>query len=470
MITRRRMFGVGAAAAASIPAARQFSWQSQDFKRPDVHPEGPAPAGEWRNWSGLHRAKPRQLAVPADEAELAELLVASEGPVRPVGSGHSFTALVPTPGTLVDLSRLAGLRSHDAEDRRVVLGAGTRIRQAALQLAEVGLGFANQPDIDIQTLAGCFSTATHGTGRTLAALHDSIRRFRMVTANGDVLDVTRDSDPELFSAGQVSLGALGLITEYELEVEPIKNLRRRMWVEPTEALLGRAEALAEQHRNFEMFLLPHLGLGVGLSHDVVEDDPTGRPASEDEDALADLRTLRDVLGGWPWLRRKVAGLGLPSGTLEEGVAESWRMLSTARRTRFQEMEYHLPSDVGLEGVRDTLRTLERRPEVWFPMEVRWIAGDEAWLSPFNGGGRVSVATHTGVDEPFDYFFSELEPRHLERGGRPHWGKLHSLDAEALRARYPRLEDFVRVRARLDPSGRFLNPHLCRVLGVEAARV
>ena len=108
--------------------------------------------------------------------------------------------------------------------------------------------------------------------------------------------------------------------------------------------------------------------------------------------------------------------------------------------------------------------LDRKKDVFFPLEYRHVAADDAWLSPFNGGPRSSIAIHAAADEPYDYFFSEFEPVYRAVGGRPHWGKHHSLRREALSALYPAFETFLALRRDLDPSGKFLNRHLSDLFG------
>ena len=335
-------------------------------------------------------------------------------------------------------------------------------------MAEVGLAWPNQPDIDVQTLAGSFSTATHGTGLQLPALHANLVGLRLVTASGEILPISRERDPELFAAAQVSLGALGIITECELQVEDVFLLRRRLMVERVEDLLDRAFQMAQTHRNFEFYYLPNTGYAASIVHDRVQEASGGRAPSEDDQIIQELRQLRDLFGWWPWLRRAIFSASAPLGVIEDSVDESWRMLSTARPIRFNEMEYHLPLEAGMAGVRETISALDRRPDVYFPAEFRWTAGDSAWLSPFNGGPRVSIATHAGVDERYEFFFEELEPMHLEKGGRPHWGKLHRLSSEQLRSLYPKFQLFTELREELDPEGKFLNPHLAHLFGVRDA--
>ena len=468
-LSRRQLLlmGGGAAAVAAIPTAQHIAWGVKDYTRPGYDPNLPAAAeGEtaWMNWSGIERATPKQMFVPGSEDELAEFVKASSGRIRPVGSGHSFTGLSPSEGAMVDVSRISGLVSHDAVAATVTFGAGTRLRQAAQQMAEIGLAWPNQPDIDIQTLAGSFATGTHGTGRDLKAMHDQIVAFRLVTAAGDILDVNRETFPELFGAGKVSLGALGIVTQYTLRMVPSYNLRRIVWVEKVDSMIEKAPELARTHRNFEFYYFPGTGHAAGISHDVHDGAVSGRGDSEDDTLLADLRGVRDLIGWAPWIRRKLMEGSLPKGVVEDVTDESWRLLSTTRPIKFNEMEYHLPEENGIQGIRDTVKFFDGLKEAFFPIEFRWTGQDDALLSPFNSGTKVSVATHAGVDERYDYFFDGIEPMHRAKGGKPHWGKLHSLGRADLEALYPGFGDFLRIRRELDPSGKFLNPHLAQLFG------
>ncbi len=466
--TRRNLLigAAGVTAAAAIPGVQYAAWNMKDFTREGFSPEPSPEAGHvwWSNWSGIQQASPSSIAVPATEEELATV-ISGASHLRPVGSGHSFTGLVPSDGTIVDLSRFSGVSTTDAASGVATVGAGTRIRQAARELDEAGLALRNLPDIDVQTLAGSFSTSTHGTGRTLQPLHSHVGAFRMVTADGVVRDVSAESDADLFAAGKVSLGALGVITQYTLNCAPAFNLLRRVWVDKIDTIIEQAMDLSEAHRNFEFYYFPFTGYAAGISHDIFDGEVSGRSTGEDDETLTGLKDLRNVFGWSPWLRRKIAAGTLPKGVVEESSDVSWKLLSTARPTKFNEMEYHIPLENGLACLRDIIHAIESRKDTFFPMEVRFTARDDAWLSPFNDGPRLSIACHAAVDEPYDYFFSLLEPIHRRNGGRPHWGKLHSLGKDELSAMYPRFDDFLTLRQELDPEGKFLNPHLAKLFGL-----
>jgi FAD-linked oxidoreductase len=468
-ITRRHML-IGAAGTGIVAggvAVQKLGWDRKTFTRADYIEGAPvAPPGEssWMNWAGTERATPQNITFPDSVESLARTISTAKGRVRPVGSGHSFTGLATTEDTLVMLNGMSGLINFDAASGEARFGAGTPLFEVSEALAGHGRALDNQPDIDSQTLAGAFATATHGTGNDLTALHENITAFEMVTASGEVKEVTRASDPDLFEAGKVSLGALGVMTAYTIRSVPAYRLKRVVKVEDSRKFLSQLEARAAAHRNFEFYYFPHTGLVASIVHDMTDEPPTEDNAEDDDEILQGLRTLRNELGWAPWLRRKIARSEFPSGVVEERVDESRLLLSTVRPTRFIEMEYHLPRERGPEMVERVMRKLDRRGDIYFPMEYRHIAPDTAWLSPFNGGPRASIAIHAAADERFDYFFTEFEPMYREAGGRPHWGKMHSLGRAELTELYPDFERFLELRKTLDPDGKFLNAHLAKLFG------
>ena len=466
MSTRRNFIlgGVAVAGLAAIPAGQHFAWSTRNYVRSGYSPDFPDVVDgqeSWQNWSELLKATPRSIYAPATEAELSEFVSSGRDRIRPVGSGHSFSSLVPTDGHMVDVSRLSGLIAFDEATGHARFGAGTRLYDVAVELAGRGRALPNLPDIDVQTLAGSFATGTHGTGKSIPALHDSVIAYRMVLANGEALTVNSDTSPELLCAGQVSLGSLGIMTEFTLKTVPAFNLRRRVSAVPIADLLDQMQSLAEAHRNFEFFYLPGTGLAAQVIHDVHEGPLNPRPpeaSGDDDEVLAGLKQLRDQFGWWPWLRRRIAQAALPAGELEDVSDESWKLLATTRPVKFNEMEYHLPAEGGVNVLKEVIEMMDRRKDAFFPMEVRYVAGDTAMLSPFNDGPRLSIAIHAAVDEPFEYFYSDFEPLYRQSGGRPHWGKLHSLTHDACRSIYGEFDRFCEIRRDLDPDGRFLNAH------------
>lgn len=164
------------------------------------------------------------------------------------------------------------------------------------------------------------------------------------------------------------------------------------------------------------------------------------------------------------MRKQVALSQLPEGVLEDVSDSARKLLSTSRVTKFNEMEYHIPLENGMKTLREILPMVERKNEIFFPVEVRVTEQDDAWLSPFQGGPRMSIALHAKANERYDYLFEEFEPVLRRNGGRPHWGKHHSLSAAELAALYPDFARFNEVRRELDPEGKFVSPYMANLWG------
>jgi len=429
-------------------------------------PEAEGAAGPtWQNWSGLLHARPSAIATPANEAELQALMVRSHGEIRPMGSAHSSAALVPTSGTIVATDRMSGLVSVDRQAMTVTAHAGTRLGTLTRLLDAQGLALRNLPDIDTQTLAGAISTGTHGTGAKLPGLHADLVGMRIVTPDGRIVALDERQNAEMLPAARVALGSLGLLSQVTLRVVPAYNLERRVWLIPINELMEKAPSLAAKHRHFGFFYLPFTGFAAAITQDIYTGSDLVSPPTADNEVLADLRRMRDWLGHFPQMRRWLAEKLLSRYEPELERERSYRLLAQDRPNRFNETEWHVPVQRSMDCLRKVITTLERRNEVFWPMEIRFIAGDDAWLSPFYQQDSCSIAVQAASGEPHDYLVTDFTPIFRAHGGRPHWGKLHTLNATELASAYPRWADFQRVRRHFDPQGRMLNEHLRKVFGI-----
>jgi len=419
----------------------------------------------WRNWSGSQQCLPAARAAPGSVAELQALIAGATDTVRPVGAGHSFTPLVPTEHTIVSLSRLSGVIDADRSTLQATLWAGSRLGDIGSPLEAAGQALVNMPDIDEQTLAGCLATATHGTGARIGCMSTFITGLQLVDGRGELVECSVDRDADLFQAARVSLGALGVLTRVRLQnVAPYRLRREVVWHE-FEEILAVADEMADRHRNFEFYYLPFSGMGFTDVHDLTE-DPVGATEKVDpNEGVMELKLARDWLEDYPRVRELILGSYMRTLGDEVTVERSWKNYASERNVRFNEMEYHLPREHGLNALREIRAVLEANfPEVFFPIEVRYIKGDDIWLSPFYGRDSLSIAVHRYFEEDYSAYFGAIEPIFRKYHGRPHWGKLNSLGAVELRRLYPRWYDFVAVRREMDPEGVFLNPYLASLFG------
>ena len=434
----------------------------------------------WRNWAGTATATPARWCRPRSEAEISAAVkdAASAGlRVRALGSGHSFTAVAATSGLALDLSQWTGVTAADTRTGLVTARSGTTLRALNAELGGLGLAMANLGDIDAQTLAGALSTGTHGTGARLGGLATQVESLELVLADGSVTSCSATSRPELFAAARIGLGALGVITAVTLRCVPSFALLADERPVPVEEVLEQFDALADANNHVEFYWFPYgrkalvkrnnrLSPGGSAAAGAARPMPGWRRFWEFEvmenaafGALCRIGRARPRL--IPALNR-FSSAALSSRSYTD---LSHRVFVTPRRVRFAESEYSVPRESLGHVIAELRRAVPRVPDpVMFPVEVRVAAADDVWLSTGYGRESAYVAIHQYAGLPYRAYFDRFESIVAEVAGRPHWGKLHSLDAERLRPLYPRFDEFRRVRAEVDPEARFGNAYLTRVLG------
>ncbi len=408
----------------------------------------------WRNWSGSVVATPARIAVPKTEAELSAIVAAAEN-VRVVGTGHSFMPLCETDGVLISLADMSG-EIEVCPDRETVWSpAGLSIGALTQALWARGFSLLNQGDIDKQAIAGAIATGTHGTGRTLGSLSTAARAFRMVLADGSVVECDATRDPDLYEAQRVSLGALGVMSRIKIAVAPAYRLRETIRRAPLDEVLNGWDQLAAGHRHVEFFVFPYADQALLKILDLAQegDDPTPTEGGTYK-LFCDIATAAPFLA--PTLQRIMTG-AITSSTR---AAPAHRIFPSERDTRFEEMEYEIPAAAGPDALRAAIKEVRRRRlPIIFPFEFRTVAGDDIWMSPMNAGPCVSISFHQYARMPWREAFAVVEGVFAAAGGRPHWAKRHTLNADDVVRLFPMAKRWGEVRKRVDPTGKFLNAHL-----------
>lgn len=467
---KRRHFLSASASAALVASLQGCS----DYSIPEAHRSKGITVGAdgkrripWQNWSGYQHCLPDARVAPRNEDELASLLKASKGTVRPVGAGHSFTPLIPTDGTIVSLRNFNGLLSYDSDKLTATFGAGTKIGLVGEPLHAIGQALQNMPDIDEQSLAGAIGTATHGTGAQLGGLHSFVSAMKIMTPQGELIECSETKNHDIFKAAQVSLGSLGIITELTFKNAPTTRMKHISWVEPMDQMLERFDEYAAENHSFEFYYIPFLDYALGITINPTDEPFKAYYAEGDNEAAMQLMQLRDTLGWAPGIRRWLLNMVMKDFPEEESVDVWYKAFPSERAVRFNEMEYHMDREHLLPTLKKVRERIEsQHNEVFFPVEVRVVKGDDAWLSPFYGHeSSGSIAIHRYYQENPAPYFNNMEPLYQDIQARPHWGKMHSLKAADFAARYPKWKDFLAVREALDPSGKMLNEHLREVFGV-----
>lgn len=434
----------------------------------------------WRNWAGDESCRPTAIERPGSVEEVVAALerAADAGErLRVAGSGHSFSDVACSDGRLMTLERMGRVLDVDRDGGRVRVEGGITLNALNAALASHGLALENLGDVDAQTIAGAIATATHGTGARLRNISAQVESLELVLADGTTRTLAAsDADADPYLAARVAVGSLGVVSAVTLRCVPSFTLHGVDAQAPLEETLDRFEELGAANDHFEFYVFPHTDRALTRTNNRVDSAPRPRSARREwvEDVLVTNHAFHAFcLAGRaappliPRLNRAVTRI---AGS-NEVTDRSDRIFATRRLVRFTEMEYAVPRELTATAVRRVLALIEERGfRIPFPIEVRTVAQDDAFLSPVQGRPSGYVAVHMFKGMEWRPYFRAVEQIMDELGGRPHWGKRHFQTAATLRPRYPDWDRFQAVRARFDPDGRFVNMHTDRVLGPIAAPV
>lgn len=427
------------------------------------------------NWAGNVHATPARRVAPASEDEVARLVREARAAgrrARVVGSGHSWSPLVPTSGDLVSLERMASVLGTDVARGVVRAQAGCTLHALLEALAAVGLALPIVGSVDAQTLGGLTATGTHGSSLTWGNISSLVRRMVLIDGRGERVALEHD-DPRL-EGGRVHLGALGVVTELDLHVVPAFKLRESITRAPVDEVAHHLAGVAKTHTYVKMMWLPHTRDAILFAYEPVDPGTPGEvsPLAWEVDAALSRWVFPALLalgGRWPRLvpmvNRLVDRIKFLPGTR---VGRSDRILKLPMPPRHRETEVSLPlAEAGraLLFCRDWLA--ERRAVNDFLLEARFVPADPAWLSPAYGRDSCQFgvyATHSPTTDAFFADFRAAAATWTDEPARPHWGKELDVGPGDVERWYPRAGDFRALAAALDPDRVFVNPMLAAVLG------
>ena len=394
----------------------------------------------WTNWVGNQSFTPHEIVDADSEADVQHWVShAAEQSIgaRTVGTGHSFTPIVETNGLLINTEPMRGVVNIDSAKRTATALPKTTIGDFGEPLWAHGLALANQGDIDTQAIAGAIATGTHGSGRHFGNFSSTLEAARIVDGQGQVVEISPEHNADALPALQTSIGLLGIMTEVTIRVVPAYSLHGRYVTLPFPEVVECLNDFIDTYRHMSFFWLP-------------------TDASASLYCLDHGRADDCVVKLYQELPADTPQEDLPAG---ERLDRSYRIYPMHYDPNFHEVEYFLP----IEHAHDILRDMRKLMLRWlplsvYPLEIRTVGADDAWLSPNYKRDNlvVSISGAPGVDY-WDYLRA-CDCLFAEYGGRPHWGKLHFMTADRLERLFPRYADFVNMRRRFDPHGTFLNKH------------
>ncbi|KAH8928982.1 L-gulonolactone/D-arabinono-1,4-lactone oxidase [Atractiella rhizophila] len=459
------------------------------------------------NWARTFRCLPERVFRPKNVDDVRRILLwcKREGrEVRVRGAAHSPSDLGMVRsfdkrrgdrgkgGVVVEMTGMSSLVSQDSSRNTVRVQGGMTISSLSSTLSSLSppLALSCLGSISDQTLSGAISTATHGAGWNYGSLSSYVRSLTVVLADSNlsVIRCSATEEPDLFFASLCGLGCTSVIVEVEIEVEPAFNLCEELWEMPFSDFVENLEEILKSGEHARQFWFPHLGLVKCSRLNRTKQPPSPPPSFSSriqtyltskyhETALVISRTFPSILPYHASLMYRLQSSSLPSTKSFDFRSE----VSPENKvdTSIGIFNYDIGSpQYTYEGAVPVARAAEllRAMGSWlekeegrhhFPIEVRVVDEDQAWLAPTNGGRKVYVGMVQyrpfGLAVPYKHLFRTFESLLLSHEGRPHWAKAHNCSRTMLEKLYPRFHDFLRVRDRADPEKIFCNAYIRRHL-------
>jgi xylitol oxidase len=420
-------------------------------------------SGRPANWARNVVFSTGDVERPSSVAGLQRVVSRSER-VRALGSGHSFNRIADTTGVLVSTAGLPPEVEIDKERSVVRVPAGVRYGDLAIRLQAAGFALHNLGSLPHISVGGAVATATHGSGDANRNLAAAVTALDMVTADGDVVRLSRDADPADFAGAVVGLGGLGIVTALELAIVPAFEVRQYVYEDLAFAtVVDRFAEIFSSAYSVSVFTDWQGGRGNKVWQKQRVEEAVGGAGAGGGDAA----WLGGHLAGGP--RNPVPGMPVTNATEQMGVPGPWherlphfRLAFTPSSGEELQSEHLVPRASAGPALEAVARLGERIAPVLLISEIRTIAADDLWLS--TAYQRDTVGMHfTWIKDELAVapVVTAIEAELAPFGARPHWGKVFSTPPETLQGLYSRWDDFQALLARYDPAGKFRNPFMDR---------
>lgn len=441
-----------------------MSQHMQDTAQDDAGDGAQASARE-SNWSGNVHYRAAEILHPHSEGELQEL-VRGAAEVRALGSRHSFNTIADTDGVQLCLDQMPAAITVNEAAGTVTVGGGSTYGALAVELAARGWALGNLASLPHISVAGAIATATHGSGVDNANLAAAVVGLRLVDGTGEVRTVTRADTPD-FAGYVVGLGALGIVTEVTLEIEPAFDVAQHVYLDlEWDQVLADYDSVSSRAYSVSLFT-DWSGNTVGqawFKQRMGDGRRTDYPAQ--------------LLGGTAAAAavHPLPGVSAVNCTEQLGVPGPWQDRLSHFRMEFMpsageeiQSEYLLDRAHAVPAIQALRALSETITPLLLVAEIRTIAADDLWLSTAHG--RDSIAFHftwKREQQAVEAVVKLVEAALAPFSARPHWGKVFDAGASSLAPLYPHFEDFRKLAQQLDPEGKFRNDFLTRTVFEQGA--
>jgi len=329
----------------------------------------------------------------------------------------------------------------------------------------------NLGDIDVQSIAGTISTGTHGTGQTFGTISTQVIALKFINGKGEIVECSKTNNSELFSAAQVSLGTLGVITEVTLQCVPNYKLELYTQKEKLTDVLANLNERNSQNRNFEYYWFPYTNTALTKTTNITSNSEIDKMNiinywSEYFIENLSFKLACEIARLVPSSNQKISKISAASIPSVKKILHSHKVYATQRLVKFTEMEYNIPATAYTEVWDEVQKIVNSgKFDVHFPIESRWVKADNIMMSPAYKRDSAYIACHVYAKKNNRPYFKALEDIFLAYDGRPHWGKMNNFQTKDIMDRYPLFSKFMEHRKEQDPNSIFVSEYINKLLGL-----
>jgi len=417
---------------------------------------------EWQNWAGNIRFTPNEIARPTSTEEVVDL-VKTGRKIRCIGTGHSWSELALTDDILMATDGLKKILSIDRAKNQATIQAGAKLEDLNIALWNKGYAFSNLGSIARQSLAGAVSTATHGTGLNFQVLGSMVQSFKLVKADGEILEVDKTKDSEVFKTALVSLGSLGIITEMTINIVPKFQLHERSGLMDFEEVCDNILDWLKKENHIKMWWFAHTDKMMVYRYNKTYEpvnDTWFRQKFMDEWVSVYFYRLMLWWSNRKPIRRKWMNQQIVNGLLPDvnRTERSYKVYNVPEPPIHRETEWAFDINLAPTLLREYRNMIEEKGHlINFIQEIRFVKGDDFALSPCYRRDSVYVGAYNADNQGWDELLADFEEMAIKHNGRPHWGKEFNVGSDYLKSVYPKWDEFSKTRSELDPNGMFENP-------------
>ncbi|WP_339882609.1 D-arabinono-1,4-lactone oxidase [Polaribacter vadi] len=430
----------------------------------------------WVSWNENIKHNYTSLYKITSEEKLREV-VAENDKIRFFGSKQSSADIAAGTDALIDMTSYNKIVSYDYNKKTVTVQSGLILGDFLEAIEAVGWCIPCLPDINTITIGGALATGTHGTSGKL--LSEYMIECTLVLADGSIKTITEEDD--LMDAVRVSLGMLGVMSTITFKCEKSYTLHVKERPEKDSEWLPKIKSRLKEHDFLRILWLPHTDKGYVITGDKIKPD-TKIAENNGPKYLKHRRNASKILYKYshiyPWITsiaNKILAKAFFSSKKEHKGTLYQATVTKSRGSTLELAEWTIALDK-FPQVFDELKTeinkWSNKSFIHIPMDVRFVQKDNSWLSYAYKQDTVTmgcVSRNAATADTYEAFKS-VEKIFLKHGGRPHWGKRFSAkDAELSRV-YPKWEAFKELRSNLDPTNKFLNPYLAKLVNAKAKKV